>query len=185
MRIAEARLGRGDALAKAVAKYLFKLMAYKDEYEVARLYSDPAFEQRLKDTFEGNFSIKYNLAPPLVARRDAQGRLVKSEYGRWMKPMFSLLARLRFLRGSALDVFGYSEERRTERQLIQDYRASIERALARLDEHNLPKVLELANLPEHIRGFGHVKERHLEEVRKTWRSLDSAVAGSKKLDVAA
>jgi indolepyruvate ferredoxin oxidoreductase len=177
VRDAEAKLGRGDALAKAVAKYLFKLMSYKDEYEVARLHTDPAFAQRLKDTFEGNYTVKYNLAPPLLAKRDAQGRLVKAEYGAWMRPAFALLARLKFLRGSALDVFGYSGERRVERQLIEEYRASVGAALSRLDEKNLAQAVELASLPEHIRGFGHVKEAHLAEVRVRWSELDAVFGG--------
>ena len=177
VREAEAELGRGDALAKAVAKYLFKLMAYKDEYEVARLHSDRSFEDKLKQIFEGDFRIRYNLAPPLVAKRDAQGHLVKSEYGAWMRPMFSLLARLKFLRGGALDVFGYSEERRMERQLIEDYCASIDAALLRLDEKNYPLALELANLPEQIRGFGHVKQAHLDKARERWRTLDAVLSG--------
>ena len=126
VREAEARLGKGDALTKAVARSLFKLMAYKDEYEVARLYTSGEFEERLKATFEGAFTVKFNLAPPLLAKRDAQGRLVKAQYGSWMWQAFKLLARFKFLRGTAFDPFGKTEERRMERQLIDDYRRSIE-----------------------------------------------------------
>ena len=173
VRAAETKLGHGDALAKAVARYLFKLMAYKDEYEVARLYADAEFEKRLKDTFEGDFKIKYNLAPPLLAKRDAQGHLLKAQYGSWIRPAFALLSRLKFLRGGAFDVFGYSEERRMERRLIDDYRASIESALVRLNDNNLALAVELASLPEQIRGFGHVKQAHVGKVKERWRALEA------------
>ena len=161
-RAAEAGLGKGDKLTRAVATYLFKLMAYKDEYEVARLLSDPSFEERLRKTFDGDFSIKYNLAPPLLAKRDAQGHLTKSEYGAWMKHAFRLLARLKWLRQTAFDPFGQTEERKTERRLLRDYETTIEHCLAALSEDNHGVVLELASLPEHVRGFGHVKERNIE-----------------------
>ncbi len=161
-RAAEARIGKGDKLARAVATYLFKLMAYKDEYEVARLFSDPAFEARLRKTFDGDFSIRYNLAPPLLAKRDAQGHLTKSEYGAWMKTAFRLLARLKWLRQTAFDPFGQTEERKTERRLLRDYETTIDHCLTALSEDNHDVVLELASLPEHIRGFGHVKARNVE-----------------------
>ncbi len=160
-RAAEARIGKGDKLAKAVAKYLFKLMAYKDEYEVARLYSDPSFEEHLRKTFDGDFSIKYNLAPPLLAKRDAQGHLIKSEYGAWMKYAFRLLARLKWLRQTGFDPFGQTAERKTERRLLRDYETTIDHCLSALSEDNHGVVLELAELPEHVRGFGHVKERNI------------------------
>jgi indolepyruvate ferredoxin oxidoreductase len=163
VRRAEGRLGKGDALAKAVATYLFKLMAYKDEYEVARLYASDEFRRQLNDTFEGPFKLKYNLAPPLLAKRDAQGRLVKSQYGQWMGYAFRVLAKFRRLRGSVLDPFGRTEERRTERRLIREYEDLIEELMAALTPENHRLAIELASLPEHIRGFGHVKQRHLAE----------------------
>jgi len=162
-RAAEADISKGDKLARAVATYLFKLMAYKDEYEVARLYSDPSFEERLRKTFDGDFSIRYNLAPPLLAKRDAQGHLTKSEYGAWMKYPLRLLARLRWLRQTAFDPFGHTEERKTERRLLRDYETTIDHCLTALSEGNHDVVLNLALLPEHIRGFGHVKARHIEK----------------------
>jgi indolepyruvate ferredoxin oxidoreductase len=177
VRQAEAALGKGDALARAVARYLFKLMAYKDEYEVARLYTDGEFERRLKGTFEGDFRVKFNLAPPLLAKRDAQGHPMKAQYGPWMWQAFRLLARLKFLRGTALDPFGRTDERRMERALIDEYRASIEAALSRLNADSLPLAIELASLPEHIRGFGHVKLRHLNAVRARWRALERKIVG--------
>jgi indolepyruvate ferredoxin oxidoreductase len=177
VRQAEAALGKGDALAKAVAKYLFKLMAYKDEYEVARLYSDGRFEERLKATFEGDFTLKFNLAPPLFSKRDVQGHLVKSQYGAWVWKAFKVLAKLKFLRGTALDVFGRTEERRLERQLIEDYRASIAALLPRLHEDNLAQAVELASVPEQIRGFGHVKLDNLEKAKTRWKQLEDALQG--------
>jgi indolepyruvate ferredoxin oxidoreductase len=180
VRQSEAKLGAGDALAKNVAKSLFKLMAYKDEYEVARLFTSGDFEKRLNEAFEGELTVKYNLAPPLFAKRDEQGRLIKTEYGSWVRPAFRLLARARVLRGTVLDVFGKTEERRMERQLIEDYRAAIEAALGGLTEDNLKQVVELAGLPEQIRGFGHVKQASLEKVRVRWRALQEALTGETK-----
>src|SRR5690606_24413071 len=124
----EARIGGGSTrLARAVARYFFKLMAYKDEYEVARLYTDGAFEQRVAAQFEGDYKLVFNLAPPLFAKRNEKGELVKREYGPWMLQAFRVLARLRRLRGTPLDPFGRPAERRTERQLIADYESLVER----------------------------------------------------------
>jgi indolepyruvate ferredoxin oxidoreductase len=176
VRQAEAALGKGDALSKAVAKSLFKLMAYKDEYEVARLYTDGEFESRIKAAFEGDYTVKFNLAPPLFAKRDAQGRLVKAQYGPWMWRAFKLLARLKFLRGCALDPFGKTEERRMERQLIADYEASISALLPLLTESTLKQALELASLPEHIRGFGHVKLESVRKAKARWAELEAEIA---------
>jgi indolepyruvate ferredoxin oxidoreductase len=173
VRDAETRAGGKEAATRAVAENLFKLMAYKDEYEVARLYTDPAFERRLAETFEGDFRIKYNLAPPLLARRDAQGRLVKRPYGAWMKYAFRALAALRGLRGTALDPFGRTAERRQERELIERYVRSVEGRLPGLSEASLPALVALASLPERIRGFGHVKEANIERVLEEWRRLDA------------
>ncbi len=129
IRAAEAAALPGNtALADAVARALFKLMAYKDEYEVARLYTDGDFLKRVAEQFEGDYKLKFHLAPPLFAERDpANGHLRKSEYGPWMLAAFRLLARLKFLRGTAFDIFGRSEERRAERQAIVDYEARLAR----------------------------------------------------------
>ena len=164
VREAEAKLGTGEALGKAVAKYLYKLMAYKDEYEVARLYTSGDFEKRLKEQFEGDFKVSYNLAPPLLARRDAQGHLVKARYGAWMKPAFTVLAKFKGLRGSALDPFGYTAERKMERRMIREYEALLAELLPMLSPKNHRIAVELACLPERIRGFGHVKERNVSAV---------------------
>ncbi|MFL6580505.1 MAG: indolepyruvate ferredoxin oxidoreductase family protein [Burkholderiales bacterium] len=165
VRQAESRLGAGDALSKAVAKYFFKLMAYKDEYEVARLYTNGQFDKRLKDSFEGDFKVSYNLAPPLFAKRDAHGHLVKARFGPWMKTAFRLLAGLRGLRGTVFDVFGYSAERKLERQLIREYEGLVDEILRSLTPENYQAAVDLAALPERIRGFGHVKQRHIDAVK--------------------
>jgi indolepyruvate ferredoxin oxidoreductase len=164
VRDAETGIGAGDALSKAVAKYLFKLMAYKDEYEVARLYASEDFEKRLNDSFEGEFTVKYNLAPPLLAKRDAQGHLVKAQYGAWMKYAFKWLAKFKGLRGSFLDPFGRTAERRMERGLIREYEDLAEEIAGALSKENHGVAVALASLPERIRGFGHVKQRNVEAV---------------------
>jgi indolepyruvate ferredoxin oxidoreductase len=149
----------------AVAKSLFKLMAYKDEYEVARLYTDGRFVEQLKSQFDGDFSLKFNLAPPLFAKKDAKGHLVKAEFGSWMWRAFKVMASLRCLRGGMFDVFGYSAERKMERALIAEYRAMVEGLLPSLDGAGYANAVELAALPEQIRGFGHVKEKAVAEYR--------------------
>jgi indolepyruvate ferredoxin oxidoreductase len=163
VREREAALGLGNKLAMAVAKSYSKLMAYKDEYEVARLYTDGRFVEQLKTQFEGDFSLKFNLAPPIFARKDGKGHLVKAEFGSWMWSAFKLLARFKGLRGGAFDVFGYTAERKMERALIGEYRQMVEALVASLDAGNHAAAVELAGLPEQIRGFGHVKEKAVAE----------------------
>ncbi|HEX7383432.1 MAG TPA: indolepyruvate ferredoxin oxidoreductase family protein [Burkholderiaceae bacterium] len=170
VRAAEAPLG-STRLTEAVARYLFKLMAYKDEYEVARLHTDRAFHDKLGAMFEGEVKLNYHLAPPLLARRNAKGELVKRRYGPWMQGAFRVLAKLKGLRGTALDPFGRTEERRTERALIGEYRDCIEELLRTLDAGNLAQATAIARLPEEIRGYGHVKARHLAAVRGKWAAL--------------
>ncbi|TFZ02008.1 indolepyruvate ferredoxin oxidoreductase family protein [Ramlibacter humi] len=170
VRAAEAPLGK-TSLAETVARYLFKLMAYKDEYEVARLHTETGFQERVAAMFEGDYKVNYHLAPPLLAKRNEKGELVKRKYGPAMALGFRALAKLRGLRGTALDVFGYTEERRTERALIGEYRRSIEEVLAKLSPANHALALEIAAIPEQIRGFGHVKERHLAAARPRWDEL--------------
>jgi len=156
------------ALTDAVARNLFRLMACKDEYEVARLYASSTFRERLNEQFEGDFRLRFHLAPPLFARRNAKGELVKREYGAWMMKAFVVLARLRRLRGTVFDPFGHTQERRTERRLVADYEATIERLLAALDAARLPAAVRIASIPDEIRGFGHVKARNLASARKRW-----------------
>jgi indolepyruvate ferredoxin oxidoreductase len=171
VRAAEAPLNKGTALSEAVARYLFKLMAYKDEYEVARLHTDPAFVQKVADMFEGDYKLVHHLAPPISAKRNEKGELVKQAYGPWMRKAFGLLAGLKGLRGGALDIFGKTEERQTERALIGEYRACIEELLAGLTADRLSAAAEIARIPEDIRGYGHVKHRHLEAARGKWAQL--------------
>ena len=152
--------------ADAVARYGFKLMAYKDEYEVARLFTEGNFEAKLRETFEGDYKLHFHLAPPIVAEKDLEsGRLKKKEYGPWIFRAFKLLAKLRGLRGTAFDIFGHSAERRTERQLIRDYAALIDEVAARLDHDNHALAVALASVPEKIRGYGHVKDAHLADAK--------------------
>ena len=152
-------------LSEAVARYFFKLMAYKDEYEVARLYTSGDFKRRLEQQFEGDYKLKFHLAPPLFARKNAQGQLQKKEYGSWMLGAFGVLAKLRGLRGTPLDVFGYTAERRGERALIGEYEKTIALLLNKLDGGNVDLAADIASIPEHIRGYGHVKEAHLHKAK--------------------
>jgi indolepyruvate ferredoxin oxidoreductase len=167
IRIAEEKNARGfSGLGEAVARNLFALMAYKDEYEVARLYSDGAFLKKLQRQFDGDFTLEYHLAPPLLAQRDpATGEPKKRAFGPWMGKMFKLLARLRPLRGTALDIFGYTAERRMERRLIADYEALLHELAASLTPDNHALAVEIASLPAKIRGFGHVKAKNAETAK--------------------
>ncbi|MEI2457231.1 indolepyruvate ferredoxin oxidoreductase family protein [Lysobacter firmicutimachus] len=152
-------------LAEAVARYFFKLMAYKDEYEVARLYTSGEFQRRLQQQFDGDYKLKFHLAPPLLAKKDAQGRLIKQEFGPWVFTAFKWLAKLRKLRGGTFDLFGYTEERKMERRLIADYEKTVGDLLSSLDGGNVDLAAEIASIPEHIRGYGHVKEDHLHKAK--------------------
>ena len=171
---AEATLAK-TSLTEAVGRYLFKLMAYKDEYEVARLHTDRSFLDRVEGMFEGemgkDFKLNYHLAPPIIAKRNARGELQKQKFGPAMLTGFKMLAKLKGLRGTAFDIFGRTEERKTERALIGEYRASIDEVLAGLDAANHAAALEIASLPEQIRGYGHVKDRNLAAVRTRWADL--------------
>jgi len=158
--------GQGDALllTRAVMRSLFKLMSYKDEYEVARLYTSGDFLRALEQQFEGDYTLKFHLAPPLFSARDpVTGHLRKREYGPWMMRAFGVLAHFRFLRGTRFDPFGYTAERRMERGLIADYEALVGRLLPRLSPETRTVVSDIAALPLKIRGFGHVKARNLEK----------------------
>jgi indolepyruvate ferredoxin oxidoreductase len=149
--------------SEAVARGLFKLMAYKDEYEVARLYSHDNFKKQLNAEFDGDIRLEFHLAPPLLGKKNAQGQPIKTTFGPWMLTAFGFLAKLKGLRGTALDVFGYTHERRTERQLIKDYEALMRDIAQRLTPENYAYAVALAAIPQKIRGFGHVKERHLKD----------------------
>jgi indolepyruvate ferredoxin oxidoreductase len=159
---AEAKIVPGhDELATAAARYLFKLMAVKDEYEVARLYSDGSFAKQLAATFDGDLKLEFHLAPPILGRKNAKGEPVKSAFGPWMMRAYKVLAWLKPLRGTPFDIFGRSAERREERKLLTDYEALIDEILAKLNSDNHVLAVALASLPEKIRGYGHVKMRHI------------------------
>ena len=168
---AEATATGKTALTETVARYLFKLMAYKDEYEVARLHTDTTFLDRVNGMFEGDFKLHYHLAPPIIAKKNSKGQLQKQKFGPGMLTGFKMLAKLKGLRGTALDIFGRTEERKTERALIGEYRASIEEVIGSLTAANHATALEIASLPEQIRGYGHVKERNLAAARVRWAEL--------------
>ena len=165
VRTAEWDKAGSTALTETVARYYFKLMAYKDEYEVARLYTSGEFQRRLQQQFEGDFQVHFHLAPPLFAKKDEQGRLIKQEYGPWMLKAFGLLAKLKFLRGGTFDIFGRTKERRGERQLIADYEQTVALLLEGLSDDRVALAVEIASIPEHIRGYGHVKEAHLHKAK--------------------
>ncbi|MES2948958.1 MAG: indolepyruvate ferredoxin oxidoreductase family protein [Pseudomonadota bacterium] len=158
-------------LTQAVARYLFKVMAYKDEYEVARLHTDKTFLAKVNAQFEGGFKLNYHLAPPLLAKTNAAGELQKRSYGAWMQSAFRLLAPLKVLRGGPLDIFGYTEERRHERALVQEYKDAVQGLLPQLNASNRDAAVAFARLPEQIRGYGHVKARHLAAARQQWTIL--------------
>jgi indolepyruvate ferredoxin oxidoreductase len=163
VKAAEAAKTPGEcALTETVARYLFKLMAYKDEYEVARLYADTHFINQVKSSFDGDLKLEFHLAPPLFARKDkVTGEPKKMAFGPWMLSAFGVLSKFRFLRGTPLDPFGYAAERRTERKLIADYEALLGEITANLAPVSHATAVALAAIPEKIRGYGHVKARHL------------------------
>ena len=164
VKAAEAAKAPGSCgFAEAVARYLFKLMAYKDEYEVARLYTDGDFVKQVAATFDGkDLRFEFHLAPPFLAKPNpVTGVPRKMSFGPWMMRAFGVLAKFKFLRGTALDPFGYTQERTTERKLIADYEALLDELMTKLTPANHPLAVALAAIPEKIRGYGHVKARHL------------------------
>ena len=165
VRAAEAKFGRED-LTDAVARNYYKLLAYKDEYEVARLYTDGSFLKQLEAQFEGDYKLQFHLAPPSFSEKDPEtGHLKKRTFGPWMLKAFRLLARMKRLRGTALDPFGRTAERKGERQLIADYEAVVEELLARLGPDTHAVCVALARVPEQIRGYGHIKDEALAKAK--------------------
>jgi indolepyruvate ferredoxin oxidoreductase len=159
-------------LSKAVARNLFKVMAYKDEYEVARLHADPAFRAQIAAQFDGDYKLAFHLAPPLLARRKPGSEVpAKMTFGAWMMPAFGLLARLKSLRGTPLDVFGYTRERRRERGLRDRYFGLVGQLVASLRADNMETALKLAQLPDQVRGYGHVKLAALDQLDAQWEEL--------------
>jgi indolepyruvate ferredoxin oxidoreductase len=176
-RAAEAKAAPGShEFTEAFAKGLFKLMAYKDEYEVARLYSDGEFAKALKEQFDGDASVKVSLAPPLLASRDkVTGHLRKREFGSWILQAFDILTRFKFLRGTAFDPFGYTSERRMERALPGEYSATIFRHLDKAKPHDWARLVALAKSAELVRGYGHIKEANVAKYRQECARLESAI----------
>jgi indolepyruvate ferredoxin oxidoreductase len=173
-------------LAEAVARYYAKLLAYKDEYEVARLYANGDFRKKIEAMFEGDYRLVFHLAPPLLAKTDPlSGEPRKMRFGPWTMVLFKALNRLKALRGSPLDIFGYTQERRTERALIKEYEQSVERLLENLSAQNHAAAVQIASLPEEIRGFGHIKMRNLAAARKKREELEARFAQSLKAQRAA
>ncbi|HEY0064011.1 MAG TPA: indolepyruvate ferredoxin oxidoreductase family protein, partial [Telluria sp.] len=171
VRAAEAKVGTSTRLTEAVARYFYKLMAYKDEYEVARLYTSGAFAEKVAGMFEGDYKLKFHLAPPLLAKTDSKGQLIKQEFGPWMMKAFGVLAKFKGLRGGAFDIFGYTAERKMERALIKEYHATVGGLLGKLTAENLSQAVAIASIPEDIRGYGHVKERHLKAAKQKEATL--------------
>ena len=166
-------------MTAAVANSYCGLLAYKDEYEVARLYSSGEFEKTLSAQFEGDYRLHFHLAPPLLTRRDPQtGKPVKREFGPWVLPLFRVLARLKGLRGSRLDVFGYSAERKMERELISEYEQDIDQLLAETSPDNYNSAIAIAELPQQIRGFGHVKQANISKAAKRHDQLMLEFSGA-------
>lgn len=177
IRRAERDRARGfSGLALTAARNLHSVMAYKDEYEVARLFASRDFRHQIAETFEGNYRIEFNLAPPFLARPDHRtGRPRKIRLGRWMLGVFRVLSRMRGLRGTAFDIFGYSRERRVERQMVDDYFADIDLVVRCLDPDNHKLALDLLRWPESVRGYGDIKRTALEQARGWREELRSAL----------
>ena len=170
--VEQQKIGTGKTvLAQTVAKYLFKLMSYKDEYEVARLHTDTSFLDKVNAMFEGDFKLNYHLAPPLIAKKNDLGEPQKQKFGPWMLTGFKVLAKLKGLRATPFDVFGRTAERKMERALIGEYKQSIENLLETLNHDNHAVGLEIARIPELIKGYGHVKERNVKTARLQWAGL--------------
>jgi indolepyruvate ferredoxin oxidoreductase len=177
MEQAEAALPANDGrLSRAVAQVAAKLMTYKDEYEVARLFTDPGFAARLREGFEGDYTVQFNLAPPLFARRDkGTGRPVKQRFGAWMATGFRLLAKMRPLRGTPLDIFGYHPHRRVERQLIREYFALVDQVIAALRPGNVAAAEAVLRAHDKVRGYDVVKEASIKRVRAALPGLVAAL----------
>jgi indolepyruvate ferredoxin oxidoreductase len=166
-RAIAADIPEGENLARAVARSYFKLLAYKDEYEVARLHTRTGFLEGVREQFGPSAKVRFHLAPPVLnGKRDARGRPLKKSFGRWMIPVFRLLAGMRRLRGSAFDVFGMTRERRMERELIAEFEQTVSALQCKLDESNVEQAIEIVQMYMDIRGYGPVKEQAVAEVRK-------------------
>ena len=153
-------------LYQAVARNYYKLLAYKDEYEVARLYTNGDFHKKLEAQFSGDFKLKFHMAPPLFEKRDkVTGEVLKREFGPWMMGALKVMAKLKFLRGGSLDIFGFSDERKMERALIGEYEEHVHFVLDKLNKANYQLCLEILELPMSYKGYGHVKEKNIKSAK--------------------
>ena len=163
-------------VAEGVARYYYKLLAYKDEYEVARLFTNGEFSKQLQTQFEGDFKVQFHMAPPLLANKDSvTGFPKKITFGSWILRLLRLVAKLKFLRGSVFDPFARSDDRKLERQLIREYESVVEEAVAHLNAQNHRIAVELVCYPESIRGYGYIKKRHVHETRDRVEELIAAI----------
>ena len=160
-----------EKLALVVAKNLFKLMAYKDEYEVARLHSKPAFNERIKSMFEGDYRVYYHLAPPIFAKKNANGELIKQKMGPLTAIAFKALAPMKVLRATPFDIFGHTQERKAERRLITQYKAYVSEIQEAWRPEKELLAIQIANVPESIKGYGHVKEKKMLAAQNEWEHL--------------
>jgi indolepyruvate ferredoxin oxidoreductase len=177
VREAEEKLGEtNNLLTRAVAQQLYRFMAFKDEYEVARLFAETDFMKEVNNTFEGDFKVHFHLAPPIMNRgTDAQGRPRKRQFGPWMFRVFKLLAKFRVLRGTPVDPFSYSSDRKMDRAQLKDYQQLVERIVSELDASNYDTFLQLAELGSEIRGYGPVREQAAEAVQEKHSQLIKAL----------
>ncbi len=182
IRRAEQTIAPGmEALATTVARGLFKLMAYKDEYEVARLYTNGAFVRQLTDAFGPQTKLRFHMAPPFLGKRDRDSGLpTKSTFGPWMMLALQGMVRMKSLRGTAFDPFSYTVERRQERALIEDYREGILRILDRLTPATLSLAVDYARVAESIRGYGHIKAASVEAAHKRFAAIEAAFEATTK-----
>ncbi|MEM9627360.1 MAG: indolepyruvate ferredoxin oxidoreductase family protein [Pseudomonadota bacterium] len=185
VRRAAAHLKQGEALTRTVAQNYAKLLSYKDEYEVARLYTDPSFLAMLKDQFSGHYTLSFNLAPPFLPGTDPNGRPKKRAFGSYMLKAFGLLAKMKRLRGTRWDVFGYTDERKAERALIDEYEQDVASALKMLDAGTADQLVQLLSLPDQIRGFGPVKQEAIETYRLRRAELRNRLSSPEPFEIAA
>ena len=184
VRAADKNAQQNDSITAAVASSLYKLMAYKDEYEVGRLYSNGEFLEKLQAQFEGDYELRFNMAPPLLSKRDPNtGHLIKREFGPWMIKAFAMLAKFKFLRATPLDIFGHSEERKQERADIAEYEVLLNAVLADVTDDNYEIAVEIARQPQKLRGFGHVKDRNREKMKVQQSDLLARFSGKDRVPV--
>tara|TARA_B100000953_G_C17974820_1_gene407232 strand:- start:253 stop:1131 length:879 start_codon:yes stop_codon:yes gene_type:complete len=179
-KISEEKIGNGNKFSTAVLNNYFKLMSYKDEYEISRLYSDIEFIDKVKNKFDGNYKINFYLSPPIFYKKDkVTGNPLKIKFGQWFINIFKIISKLKFLRGTLFDPFGYLQERKNERRLVKDYKNTVLEIGKKLTLNNYDNAVDIASLPDQIRGFGHVKEKNLRVAEECKNNLMNAFNESK------